>query len=74
MGKTPLAVEQKLLKTIPGEYMQNAHHWLKSPWALIPALARKTPRCETCILNELCYSFHFYLTCGSQPCALATLN
>lgn len=55
MGKTPLAVEQKLLKTIPGEYMQNAHHWLILH-GRYTCLARK-PRCETCILNELCYSF-----------------
>ena len=27
-GKTPLAVEQKLLKRIPAEFMCHAHHWL----------------------------------------------
>src|SRR5574343_374952 len=27
-GKTPLAVEQKLLKNVPTEFLQDAHHWL----------------------------------------------
>ncbi|NNJ64578.1 MAG: endonuclease III, partial [Xanthomonadales bacterium] len=28
LGKTPLQVEKKLLKAVPGEYLKDAHHWL----------------------------------------------
>lgn len=51
-GKTPLEVEQKLLKRIPGEYLLHAHHWLILHGRYI-CKARK-PECERCLIVDLC--------------------
>lgn len=51
-GKTVLEVEQGLLKSVPAEYQQHAHHWL----ILLgrhTCVARK-PKCRQCLLNDLC--------------------
>jgi endonuclease-3 len=51
-GKTPLAVERKLLKVTPAEFMQHAHHWLILHGRHV-CLARK-PGCPECIIAALC--------------------
>jgi len=51
-GKTPLAVEKTLLKTIPKPYLKNAHHWLVLH-GRYTCLARK-PKCPECIIQDLC--------------------
>jgi endonuclease-3 len=51
-GKTPAAVEKKLLKVTPKEYIKNAHHWLVLHGRYI-CIARK-PRCPNCFINNLC--------------------
>lgn len=51
-GKTPLAVEQKLLKNVPQEFMLDAHHWLILLGRYI-CKARK-PECERCPVVDLC--------------------
>ena len=51
-GKTPLAVEQRLLKTTPEVYKKDAHHWLILHGRYI-CIARK-PRCGACIIEDLC--------------------
>lgn len=51
-GKTPLAVEQGLLKNVPKQYLRNAHHWLILH-GRYTCKARK-PLCQTCIINEWC--------------------
>jgi endonuclease-3 len=51
-GKTPLAVEQKLLKRIPPEYMLHAHHWLILHGRYV-CQARK-PRCWECSVAPWC--------------------
>ena len=51
-GKTPLAVEKKLLKTVPEEFLLDAHHWLILH-GRYTCIARK-PRCPECILRDLC--------------------
>lgn len=53
-GKTPLDVEQGLLKVIPEPYLRHAHHWLILHGRYI-CQARK-PRCNVCILSDLCTS------------------
>lgn len=55
-GKTPLAVEKKLLKTIPKMYLKNAHHWLVLH-GRYTCLARK-PKCPACIIQDLCEYTH----------------
>lgn len=51
-GKTPLAVEKKLLKNVPEEFKLHAHHWLILH-GRYTCLARK-PKCEQCIVADLC--------------------
>lgn len=51
-GKTPLAVEEKLLKVVPAAYKQDAHHWLILHGRYV-CKARK-PECERCIIEDLC--------------------
>lgn len=51
-GKTVDHVEQKLLKVIPDQYMQHAHHWLILHGRYV-CKARK-PDCPTCIVRDLC--------------------
>ena len=51
-GKTPLAVEFALLKNIPPEFLQDAHHWLILHGRYV-CTARK-PHCANCIIQDLC--------------------
>lgn len=51
-GKTPLAVEQGLMKAIPGQYLLHAHHWLILHGRYV-CKARK-PECERCLISDLC--------------------
>ncbi len=51
-GKTPLAVEKKLLQVVPEAFLRNAHHWLILH-GRYTCTARK-PRCRQCILRDLC--------------------
>lgn len=51
-GKTPLAVENDLLKCIDKQYLQNAHHWLILHGRYV-CLARK-PKCDECLVKDLC--------------------
>ena len=51
-GKTPLAVEQKLLKVIGAQWMDHAHHWLILH-GRYTCVARK-PKCTQCAVNDLC--------------------
>ncbi|EGI76705.1 endonuclease III [Hylemonella gracilis] len=51
-GKTPYEVEQQLLRRIPAEFMEHAHHWLILHGRYI-CLARK-PRCWECQVSAWC--------------------
>jgi len=51
-GTTPLAVEHDLLKHIPPEFLQDAHHWLILHGRYV-CVARK-PHCQTCLIRDLC--------------------
>ncbi|MDF1795652.1 MAG: endonuclease III [Coxiellaceae bacterium] len=55
-GKTPLEVEKKLLRTIPKEFMVDAHHWLILHGRYI-CVARK-PKCNECLIADLCEYKH----------------
>lgn len=52
IGKTPLEVELKLLKRIPAEFMQHAHHWLILHGRYV-CQARK-PQCGRCAVYDYC--------------------
>lgn len=51
-GKTVLAVEQKYLKTIPAEFLRDAHHLLILH-GRYTCTARK-PKCGQCCIHDLC--------------------
>jgi endonuclease-3 len=51
-GKDPLAVEERLLKFTPAEYLKDAHHWLILHGRYV-CLARK-PGCPECLIRDLC--------------------
>ena len=55
-GKTVLEVEKKLLKFVPQEFKQDAHHWLILHGRYV-CIARK-PRCGSCIIEDLCEYKH----------------
>lgn len=52
-GKTPLIVEQQLLKVVPKQFLHDAHHWLILHGRYV-CTARK-PKCPTCIVADLCH-------------------
>ncbi|MDO4683641.1 MAG: endonuclease III [Lautropia sp.] len=51
-GKTVNAVEQKLLKVVPKDYLLNAHHWLILHGRYI--CKARTPECWHCPIADLC--------------------
>ncbi|EPR16038.1 endonuclease III [Sphingobium indicum IP26] len=51
-GKTPLAVELKLEKRVPGPFRRDAHHWLILHGRYV-CKARK-PECWRCIVADFC--------------------
>jgi endonuclease-3 len=51
-GNTPDAVEEKLLKAIPAEFLSHAHHWLILHGRYV-CKARK-PNCPQCVVRDLC--------------------
>lgn len=51
-GKTPLAVEKKLEKAIPKEFIRDSHHWMILHGRYICKARR--PLCEKCIISDLC--------------------
>jgi len=55
-GKNVIEVEQRLLRLVPDEFKQNAHHWLILH-GRYTCIARK-PRCESCCISDLCEYKH----------------
>ncbi len=51
-GRTVLAVEKKLLKNVPAEFLKDAHHWLILHGRYV-CKARK-PNCPACPIADLC--------------------
>ncbi len=51
-GKTPKEIEEGLIKRIPQEYMQHAHHWLILHGRYI--CTARNPKCSTCPIFSLC--------------------
>ncbi len=51
-GRTPLAVEQKLLERIPAEFLVDAHHWLILHGRYVCQARR--PLCEQCSVLRYC--------------------
>jgi endonuclease-3 len=51
-GATPAQVETGLLKVIPKEFLQHAHHWLILHGRYI--CVARNPKCAVCIIQDLC--------------------
>ncbi|WP_296280437.1 endonuclease III [Pseudoxanthomonas sp.] len=51
-GKDVRAVEDRLVKVVPAEFMQDAHHWLILHGRYV-CKARK-PDCPQCVIRDLC--------------------
>ncbi|MEA1889767.1 MAG: endonuclease III [Pseudomonadota bacterium] len=51
-GKNVREVEDRLLRLVPDQYKQDAHHWLILH-GRYTCIARK-PRCGSCIIHDLC--------------------
>ncbi len=51
-GKTPLAVEQGLMRVIPKPFLRHAHHWLVLHGRYVCTARR--PRCPVCPIADLC--------------------
>ena len=51
-GKNVAEVEQRLLRLVPDEFRQDAHHWLIL-LGRYTCIARK-PRCQSCCISDLC--------------------
>ena len=51
-GKNVLAVEKRLIKLVPQEFLLDAHHWLILH-GRYTCIARK-PRCGACLIEDLC--------------------
>ncbi|MEZ0470472.1 endonuclease III [Luteimonas salinilitoris] len=51
-GKDVRAVEDGLLKRVPPEFLQNAHHWLILHGRYVCKARR--PECPVCVIRDLC--------------------
>ena len=54
-ANTPLEVEKQLMKYIPSEYVQIAHHWLILHGRYI--CVARSPKCSECPLTEICWYY-----------------
>ena len=52
LGNTPLEIERKLLKSIPQQYLLDAHHWLILHGRY--TCKARNPNCSECIVRDLC--------------------
>jgi endonuclease-3 len=55
-AKTVRGVEDKLLKFVPPEYLQDAHHWLILHGRYV--CRARNPACPTCPIEDLCEYRH----------------
>jgi endonuclease III len=55
-GKTVRAVEEKLLKFVPPEFIRDAHHWLILHGRYV--CKARNPACPTCGIADLCEYRH----------------
>jgi endonuclease III len=51
-GKTPVEVEERLLKFVPQRYRKDAHHWLILHGRYV--CKARIPECPRCLINDLC--------------------
>ena len=54
-GKTVRAVEDKLMKVVPSDFMQDAHHWLILHGRYV--CTARNPQCDSCVVTHYCDDF-----------------
>jgi endonuclease-3 len=64
-GKTPLAVEHRLLQRVPADAMLNAHHWLILLGRYV--CQARQPRCGQCLVSSWCDTAPPLLQTPTQP-------
>ena len=64
-GKSPRAVEDRLVKIVPDRYALHAHHWLILHGRYV-CVARK-PLCPVCVVRDLCRYKHKTPEGGAAP-------
>ena len=52
VGRTPLAVEHKLLARVPDEFLVHAHHWLILHGRYV--CKARNPDCAACAVHDVC--------------------
>ena len=52
VGETPRAVEDALVRSTPGEFAHDAHHWLILHGRYVCKALK--PECWRCVINDLC--------------------
>ncbi|GAC1502749.1 MAG: endonuclease III [Steroidobacteraceae bacterium] len=55
-GKTVRAVEDRLMKWVPAEFLRDAHHWLILHGRYV--CKARVPECPACIIADLCEYRH----------------
>ena len=53
-GRTPLEVEDRLMKVVPPQYLRHAHHWLILHGRYV--CKARQPDCGHCVIADLCKS------------------
>jgi len=53
-GRTPLDVEDRLMKVVPPQYLRHAHHWLILHGRYV--CKARQPDCGHCVIADLCKS------------------
>ncbi|SFM25787.1 DNA-(apurinic or apyrimidinic site) lyase /endonuclease III [Ectothiorhodospira mobilis] len=51
-GRTPLAVEKRLMEVVPMEFRRDAHHWMILHGRYV--CTARAPRCGECLIADLC--------------------
>ena len=51
-GKDVLAVERRLMKVVPAEFLKDAHHWLILHGRYV--CTARAPKCGSCVIYDLC--------------------
>ena len=52
IASAPLAVEERLMRLVPEEFRQDAHHWLILHGRYV--CKARNPECPSCLINDLC--------------------
>lgn len=67
-GRTPLEVEEHLLRVVPRRFLVHAHHWLILHGRYVCTARR--PRCPACLIADLC-EYPEKVSAGTKPVAHA---